>query len=64
MARYRVDFEFMIADADISDGKWHRDFLDANGEGFTFEEAERIAGELRASSLHYTKWAEVVKMEA
>lgn len=63
MARYRVEFEFMIKDAEISDGEWHRDFLDANGEGFTFEEAERIAGDLRASALHHTKWAEVVKIK-
>ena len=49
--------------ADVSDGKWHKDFLDNNGAGFTFEDAEYVACELRASTIAYVKWAEVVEME-
>lgn len=63
MARYRVDFEFRCIDLEISDGKWHKDFLDNNGAGFTFEEAEEVACELRASTIQDTRWAEVVEMK-
>ena len=61
MKRYQVRFEFRYADADISDGKYHVDYLDNNGEGFTFEEAERVACELRASNIQDTRWAEVIE---
>lgn len=63
MNKYKVVFEFMCADADVSDGKWHKDYLDNNGDGFTFEEAEDVASEIRTSTIQYTKWAEVVEME-
>lgn len=63
MKKYRVEFEFMYAEPDISDGKCHMDYLDNKGEGFTFEEAERIACEVRASNILDVKWAEVVEME-
>lgn len=62
--RYKVTFEFMVADAEVSDGKWHSDFLDNNGEGMTFEDAERTACELRAQSVTYTRNVDVVEMEA
>lgn len=52
----------MYAEPDISDGKRHQDYLDNNGEGFNFEEAERIACEVRASNILDVKWAEVVEM--
>ena len=60
--KYRVDYEFMILDPDITDGKWHQDFLDNNGAGFTFEEAEHCACELRASQYIDCRWAEVTEM--
>lgn len=63
MKKYRVEFEFMYAEPDISDGKRHMDYLDNKGEGFNFEEAERIACEVRASNVLDVKWAEVVEME-
>lgn len=63
MKKYKVVFEFMYADADVSDGKWHKDYLDNNGAGFTFEEAEDVASEIRASTIADVKWAEVVEME-
>ncbi len=63
MKKYKVNYEFMYADADISDGKWHEDYLDNNGAGFTFEEAEDVACKLRASTIADVKWAEVVEME-
>ena len=62
MKKYRVEFEFMVSEADITDGKWHKDYLDNNGEGFTFDEAERVACDLRGTSVCYIKWAEVVEM--
>lgn len=62
MKRYRVEFEFMCTDLEVSDGKWHKDCLDNNGAGYAFEDAERIACELRASTIQDTKWAEVVEI--
>lgn len=61
--KYRIEFEFMNTDVETTDGKWHKDFLDNNGAGFTFEDAEYVACELRASTISYVKWAEVVEME-
>ena len=61
--KYKVEFEFMYVDADVSDGKWHKDTLDNNGAGFTLEDAERVACELRASTIQDTKWAEVVEIK-
>jgi len=63
MKRYRVEFEFMYRDPEISDGKYHIDYLDNNGEGFTLQEAEDVAKFVRASEILYIKWAEVVEME-
>lgn len=61
--KYRVNFEFMYIEPEISDGKWHQDFLDNNGDGFTFEDAERAAGLLRVSNVCRVHWAEVVEMK-
>ena len=61
--KYRVEFEFMYMEPDITDGKWHQDYLDANGEGFTYEEAEHVAQEIRRSSICRVNWAEVVEMK-
>lgn len=63
MKKYKVNYEFKIADVDICDGKWHKDCLDNNGAGYTFEEAENAACNLRANAIINTKWAEVVEME-
>ena len=63
MKRYKVEYEFKYADADISDGKYHIDYLDNNGCGFTFDEAEHIASELRASVIQDTKWVEIQEMK-
>ena len=63
MERYRVDYEFRYCDLDVSDGKFHKDFLDNNGVGFSFEDAERVACELRASTVADVKWAEIVKIK-
>ena len=49
---YKVTFDFRINDFD-SDGKWHNDYLDNNGEGFTYEEAEDLAQHLRGMSFPY-----------
>lgn len=62
MKKYQVRYEFRYADVDVSDGKYHVDYLDNNGAGFTFEEAEHVASELRASTIADVKWAEVVEM--
>lgn len=53
----------MYIEPDITDGKWHQDFLDNNGDGFTFAEAEEVAGHLRASTICRVHWAEVVEMK-
>ena len=63
MKKYQVRYEFRYADVDVSDGKYHVDYLDNNGTGFTFEEAEHVASELRASTIADVRWAEVVEME-
>ena len=47
MEKYRVVFEFMLDDIEISDEAYHKDFLDNNGKGFDFSEAESIACDLR-----------------
>lgn len=59
---YRVEFEFMLNDIEITDHKWHKDFLDNNGDGFTFEEAERLACELRYDEFFRTRNIDVVEM--
>lgn len=53
----------MYADADVSDGKYHFDTVDNNGEGFIFSDAEYIANNVRTSNILDVKWAEVVEME-
>lgn len=60
--KYRVEFEFMVADVEVSDGKWHKDYLDNNGAGFTLDEAEVVACDLRASSVCYNRNVDVVEM--
>lgn len=63
MKKYKVEFEFMYADADVSDGKYHFDTVDNNGEGFIFSDAEYIANNVRTSNILDVKWAKVVEME-
>ena len=60
--RYAVIFEFTILDPEISDGKWHKDYLNNDEKGFTFEEAESVAGDLRISSVSYNRNVEVVEL--
>ena len=61
--RYQVNFEFTILDSEISDGKWHKDYVNNNGAGFTFEEAEDVACQLRVSNLMPHRNVEVIEME-
>jgi hypothetical protein len=60
--KYKVVFEFKIMDTSISDGQYHEDYLDNNGEGFTFEEAENVAIHLRMDDVAYYRYVEVVEM--
>lgn len=60
--KHKVVFDFKVADYEVSDGKWHRDFLDNNGAGFTFSDAERVAGELRSNTFAYCRNIEIVKI--
>lgn len=50
MSKYKVVYEFRIIDYP-TDGQWHETFLDNNGEGYDFDEAEYVACQLRASSV-------------
>lgn len=52
MAKYKITFDFIVNDID-SDGKWRSDYLDNNDKGFTRDEAEHIAQELKAMSFPY-----------
>lgn len=63
MKRYRVEFEFMYIEPEVSDGKYHKDYVDNNGEGFIKSEAEYIARHIKQSTILDVKWAEVVEME-
>lgn len=62
MKKYRVEFEFKVADVDASDRRWHKDYLDNNGAGFTFEQAELVACDLRAGNVCYHRNVNVVEM--
>lgn len=64
MAKYRVEFEFKVVDYEVSDGKWHKDFLDNNGKGFTFEDAEKLAGDLRYNEFVHHRNVDVVEIES
>ena len=61
--KYKVTFEFTIFDPEISDGKWHPDCLDNNGEGFDFEEAEYLACDLRSNTAIACRNVDVTEME-
>lgn len=60
--KYRVYFDFKLTDSEISDGNWHTDYLDANGEGFTLEEAKDVVEHLKQSTLHYTANIRIVEI--
>lgn len=51
----------MNTDPETTDGEWHIDYLDNNGEGFTLWEATRTAREI--SCRDGVKWAQVREME-
>lgn len=62
MKKYRVEFEFMCIDAGITDSKWHKDFLDNNGNGFKLSEAAIVACFLKANSVCYHRNIKIVEM--
>ena len=62
MSRYKVEFEFKVEDAEVSDGKWHKDFLDNEGAGFTYADASRVASEIRMSDFVTAKNVDVIRM--
>ena len=49
MTRYKITFEYIVNDLD-SDGKWYKDCLDNDGEGFTYDQASDEAFRLRSMS--------------
>ena len=63
MARYKVNFIYMISNPEISDGNWHSDFLDNNGAGFTLEEAHEVAAMIRQNEYARTKKVDVQEMK-
>lgn len=48
--KYRVWFSFCNLGFN-TDFRWHRDFLDNNGKGFTAEEARNIVKDLKESRI-------------
>lgn len=55
--RFKVRYCFINLDPETTDGEYHIDFLDNNGEGFTYEEAVRTAREI--SLRDGVKWASI-----
>ena len=55
--RFKVRYCFINLDTETTDGEYHIDFLDNNGEGFTYEDAVHIAREL--SLREGVKWASI-----
>ena len=62
MTKYKVNFEFMMKDSAITDNVFHKDYLDNNGDGFTLEEAENVAFDLRINSLCYFRYINIERM--
>lgn len=58
--RFKVRYCFINLDTETTDGEYHIDFLDNNGEGFTYEEAVETAREL--SLRDGVKWASIREM--
>lgn len=58
--RFKVRYCFINLDAETTDGEYHIDFLDNNGEGFTYEEAVETAREI--SLRDGVKWASIREM--
>lgn len=46
MKRYKVLYCFINLDLQTTDGEYHIDFLDNNGEGFTHDEAVDVVREI------------------
>lgn len=61
--RFRVEFEFRNNDLEVSDGKFHNDYLDNNGAGFSYEDACDVARELRYNSAATNRNIKIVEME-
>lgn len=62
MNKYKVEFEFMNMDAEITDGLWHKDYLDNDGDGFDFEDASDIAMEMHYNTAYRHKNIKIVEM--
>lgn len=60
---YKVKFEFRLLDTEISDGRWHEAEMNNNGQGYTFDEAESIACDLRSDVICDNRNVEVEEME-
>lgn len=58
--RFKVIYCFINLDTETTDGEYHIDFLDNNGEGFTYEEAVQTAREI--SLRDGVKWASIREM--
>lgn len=60
MELYKVRYCFTNLDAEITDGEWHIDTLDNNGEEFNYEEAVHTVREL--GFREGVKWANMIKI--
>lgn len=61
--KFRVEFEFRNNDLEVSDGKFHNDYLDNNGAGFSYEDACDVARELHYNSAATNRNIKIVEME-
>ena len=61
--KFRVKFEFKNNDLEVSDGKFHNDYLDNNGAGFSYEDACDVARELHYNSAATNRNIRIVEME-
>lgn len=55
--RFKIRYCFINLDPETTDGEYHIDFLDNNGEGFTYEEAVKTAREI--SLREGVRWAQM-----
>ena len=62
MAKYRVEFDSRYNDPEVTDGQFHRDYLDNNGFGFTYDEAVQVKHDLALSSVATNKNFNIVKV--
>lgn len=62
--KFRVEFEFKNNDLEVSDGKFHKDYLDNNGAGFSYEDACDVARELHLTSVTDNRNIKIVEIES